>query len=127
MGKTNALKLSSLLVIALLLFSACSASYSVIKKTIGKIDPHDLRDGTFVGSYFLLPVSVKAEVTVKSGRIESIRLLRHFNGQGKPAEKLIPIILEKQSIDVDVITGATHSSLAILKAVEAALKKGRVR
>jgi len=125
MGKSKTLIFASLLLTSLLSFTACSVPYSVIKKTIGTIDLHDLRDGTYTGSYFLLPVSVKAEVTVTSGRMESIRLLRHFNGQGKPAEKIIPVILDTQSLGVDVITGATHSSLAILKAVEAALKKGR--
>ena len=125
MGKMKTLKMLSLIIMILLLFSACSISYSVIEKSIGNIDLNTVRDGTYIGSYFLLPVSVKAEVTVKSGHIDSIRLLRHFNGQGKPAEKLIPIILEKQSINIDVISGATHSSLTILKAVEAALKKGR--
>lgn len=127
MERRKTLKLSLFILPILLLFSACSASYSVIEKSIGKIDMSAVRDGSFVGDYFLPPVSVKAEVTVRSGRIDSIRLLRHFNGQGKPAEKIIPVILEKQSVNVDVIAGATHSSLAILKAVEAALKKGRIR
>ena len=125
MERVKTLKLSLFILPILLLFSACSATYSVIEKSIGKIDMSAVRDGSFVGDYFLPPVSVKAEVMVKSGRIESIRLLRHFNGQGKPAEKIIPVILEKQSVNVDVMAGATHSSLAILKAVEAALKKGR--
>jgi uncharacterized protein with FMN-binding domain len=125
MGKSKTLIFASLLMAFSLSITACSVSYSVIKKTIGTLNPHDFKDGTYTGSSFLLPVSVKAEVTVKSGRIESIRLLRHFNGHGKPAEKIIPSIIEKQSLDVDVIAGATHSSLTILKAVEAALKKGR--
>ncbi|NLW41628.1 MAG: FMN-binding protein, partial [Tissierellia bacterium] len=50
-------------------------------------------------------------------------LIEHFNGLGKEGEKVIPIILEEQSLKVDVISGATTSSMAIIKSVETSLEE----
>jgi uncharacterized protein with FMN-binding domain len=47
--------------------------------------------------------------------------LEHRNGQGKPAEALTSRIVEQQSVELDVVSGATYSSMVILKAVELAL------
>jgi len=68
-------------------------------------------------------VSVKARATVSGGRLASVELLRHFNGQGEPAEAIVGKVVEAQSLGVDVVSGATHSSLTILKAVENALSR----
>jgi uncharacterized protein with FMN-binding domain len=40
---------------------------------------------------------------------------------GKKAEAIVPAIIEAQNLTVDVVSGATGSSKAILKAVENAL------
>jgi uncharacterized protein with FMN-binding domain len=87
-------------------------------------DAHGIPDGTYQGSYFLFPVSVNVSVQIRAGHIEAITILKHFNGRGKAAERIVSTILEKQSLNVDTVSGATHSSVTILKAVEAALKKG---
>lgn len=105
-------------------FSGCSVSYSEVLKTLKAPPVAAIHDGVYKGGYFLLPVRVEVRVIVKSGKIQSIELLKHFNGQGKPAEVLPDRILRAQSIDVDVISGATHSSVVILKAIENALNKG---
>ena len=65
----------------------------------------------------------KKNVDIVSGRIEAIDLLEHFNGQGKAAEAIIPVVIERQSLAVDVIAGASHSSTVILKAIENALSE----
>jgi uncharacterized protein with FMN-binding domain len=70
---------------------------------------------------------VRVRATVSGGRIASIEILKHFNGQGKPAEAIVPRVVEAQSLGVDTVSGATHSSLTILKAIENALKKGTKR
>ncbi len=41
------------------------------------------------------------------------------------AEKIPDKVLEEQSLQVDIVSGATFSSKVILKAVEDALNKGR--
>jgi uncharacterized protein with FMN-binding domain len=87
-------------------------------------DVQAVQDGSYVGKAFLMPVFVRTSVTVAGGKIASIELLKHFNGQGLPAEALIPAVIKAQSLGVDVVAGATHSSLTILKALENALAKG---
>ena len=81
-----------------------------------------LSDGTYKGSYTAFPVSVTVEVTVSDHQITAIKILKHDNGKGKPAEVIVDEVIEKQSLDVDVISGATYSSKVILKAIENALK-----
>lgn len=101
--------------------------YAALKATIQDVDPRTVADGVYDGSRFIFPVSVKARVTVSGGVVREIALLRHFNGQGKPAEAITASVIEAQSLNVDAITGATHSSLAILGAIEDALEQGATR
>lgn len=103
------------------------AAYPRIKARAAAFDASAVADGSYEGSAFLLPVSVRVKVTVAGGRIASIELLRHFNGQGKPAEAMLGRVLEAQSLSVDAVSGATHSSLVILEALRDALSKGAKR
>ena len=55
--------------------------------------------------------------------------MQHDNGLGSSAESIVNDIIEKQSLDIDAIAGATVSSKCILKAVENAIeneKKGEL-
>jgi len=103
------------------------ASYPRIRAATRAFDVSSVADGVYEGKAFLLPVSVRVRATVSSGRIASVELLKHFNGQGKPAEAVIEDVIAAQSLGVDVVSGATHSSLTILAAVEDALTKGSKR
>lgn len=93
---------------------------------IGKIDFTQLKDGNYNGECILSLVTAKVNVTVKEGKISEIKILEHKHGPSKKysAEPLINKIIEKQSIEVDTITGATASSKVMIKAIEEALKKG---
>ncbi len=86
-----------------------------------EIDLSQLKDGEYLGNYEIFPVKVAVKTTVKSGEITKIELLEHFNGKGKPAEKITDNIIEKQSLQIDAVSGATVSSIAIKKAVEDSL------
>lgn len=81
-----------------------------------------IADGAYTGEYSALPVSAKVNVTIKDHRIESIELLEHNHGQGDGAEIIPSIVVEKQSLQIDTISGATYSSKVILKAIENALQ-----
>jgi uncharacterized protein with FMN-binding domain len=129
------MKLRKPLVIILVLFAVLfiagpmlpritEASYTTMRASTKAFDVKAVNDGVYAGKAFLLPVSVRTSVTVAGGKITSIELLKHFNGQGLPAEAIIPSVIKAQSLDVDVVAGATHSSLTILKALENALSKG---
>jgi len=61
---------------------------------------------------------------VQDHQIKEIELVRHDHGQGSSAEVIPDRILEAQSLEVDIVSGATASSKVILKAVENALTLG---
>jgi len=82
-----------------------------------------ISDGVYKGYYAAFPVLVDVSVTVKNHAIADISILKHQNGQGKDGEKIITNILEKQSLQLDAISGATYSSIVIKKAVEQALSQ----
>lgn len=88
----------------------------ITNPNLGKI-----ADGTYRGNSKVGPVQVTLDVAMQSGKISSIQIIKHFNGRGKKAEAIVPKIIEAQSLDIDVISGATASSKAFLKAVENAL------
>ena len=90
---------------------------------VSTIDLGLLDDGVYQGSYAVFPVKVKVEVDIKDHKIENIKIIEHDNGKGKAAEEIIETIKERQTIDVDIIAGATYSSRVIQKAIEVALLK----
>lgn len=79
--------------------------------------------GDYKGEYTLTPVEVEVMVSIKSNQISDIEILKHFNGLGKQAEAIIPLIIDKQSLNVEIVSGATVSSKCILKAIENALAR----
>jgi uncharacterized protein with FMN-binding domain len=105
--------------IVLVFFNACVDVDSIV---ITNPDLQRIADGTYRGNSKVGPVQVTLDVVIKNKTISAIDLIKHFNGRGKPAEAIVPRIIEAQSLEVDVISGATVSSKAIQKAVEDALK-----
>ena len=92
--------------------------------SIGSIDLQTIADGTYTGHYSAFPVTATVVVTVKDHAISTIQLTEHNNGQGQPAERITDDVLAAQTLDVDVVAGATYSSKVILKAIESALTQG---
>ncbi len=78
----------------------------------------NLKDGTFDGSYSVFPIIAKVEVTVKDHSIKDIKLIKHQTGQGQAAAGILDEVLQQQTLEVDTISGATYSSMVILKAIE---------
>lgn len=95
------------------------------KVSFESIDIGALGDGTYEGAYTLGPVKAVVEVTIASGSIADAVIKEHRTGQGQKAEVIIDSFLSAQSLEVDEVSGATWSSRAILKAVEAALIRAR--
>jgi len=94
---------------------------------IGDIDLKTVPDGSYKGSYDVDFIEVEVQVHVKDHQISDIALIRHKNGEGAPAEAIIPEVIRAQSLDVDTVSGATNSSKLILKSIEMALQKGAGR
>ena len=64
--------------------------------------------------------SATVEVTVKSGRIESVRLVSGKNVDSGLAQTVFSRVKETGSTAVDAVSGATASSNVLLKAIAAA-------
>lgn len=100
-------------------FSAYQREMAAV--SIEGVDAGRLPDGTYFGSCDVGYIRARVEVSVQNGRIESIDLVEHRNERGAAGEGVIPRILERQTTNVDAVSGATNSSRVILKAVENAL------
>ena len=94
---------------------------NVAALTYQDIDITKISDGVYLGSCDEDFVAADVRVTVQGGRLVKIELLRHKTERGAKAESIINEMLQKQTTDVDVISGATNSSKVIKKAVENAL------
>ncbi|MCX7745353.1 MAG: FMN-binding protein [Clostridia bacterium] len=81
-----------------------------------------LKDGIYTGGYKVFPVAAEVKVSIKNHNIAKIELVKHDHGQGSPAEAVTGKVVEAQTLDVDIVSGATYSSKVILKAIENALK-----
>ncbi len=89
--------------------------------TVESLDLTLLEDGTYTGSYARFPLDVEVAVEVRNTQIAHIELVKHRNGQGEQAEIIPSLVVKSQSLDVDTVSGATYSSIVILKAIEDAL------
>lgn len=116
-----------ILVVAILLVVCVKVGADFLtKRTLKKVKINEVpisqvADGEYVGEAQIKPVSAKVNVQVGNGKITDIEIKDHMTGLGKNGEKIIDQIINKQSLDVDAISGATQSSVTITKAVENAL------
>ena len=116
-----------ILIVAILLVVCVKVGADFLtKRTLKKVKINEVpisqvADGEYVGEAQIKPVSAKVNVQVENGKITDIEIKDHMTGLGKNGEKIIDHIINKQSLDVDAISGATQSSVTITKAVENAL------
>lgn len=108
-------------VAAIFLSSGMSATKNL---QIGTVDPSGLPDGAYEGSYSAGRFSNSVKVTVKDGRIESIETEKPVTFEKADVTKaLFDSVIAEQNTDVDAMSGATLTSKAYLKSIEAALSK----
>ena len=69
-------------------------------------------------------VKVEVEVEVIDHKIVKSNLVKHDNGLGKKAERIIEDMISLNTYEVDAVSGATSSSEVIKSAVSDALAKG---
>lgn len=91
--------------------------------TVNPVDFRVLEDGVYQGTFDARLVSATVSVKVANGDVTEIDFLKHKFKRGKPAEAILDAVINKQSLEVDTITGATNSSKTILKAIENALEQ----
>ena len=128
----------ALLLALLMTFSLCACqstpkeSPNSTESTQPSASPSTLKDGvysqTVYGNSYSMPFSV--DVTIEGGKIKAIEVTDRGGESSEyddgiiesVIDKLIPRILEHQSLSVDSITGATLSSAGIKSAVSDAIK-----
>ena len=105
--------------------------------TIDDINFANLIDGTYTGSFIGTAGSQRdatVEVTVSNGAITNIRIIKGAIdqtgapldlGNGSTIYDLLESAVEKKTLQVDVISGATLTSKAHLKALENALTQAQ--
>lgn len=125
MGKKLIIVLLILVIVVLCVkFGASYLTKQTLKKvTIQNVDVAQLANGEYEGTAKISPFSAKVNVLVNEGKIASIKIEDHMTGLGKDGEQIVNKIIDEQSLKVDAISGATQSSVTIIKAVEDALSK----
>lgn len=121
----------SFIFIVVVLFIIILFSINNIQRSLSKLDEltieninlSNAKDGTYNGSYEVFPVSAEVNVTIKNKKIVNVELLKHNNGKGESAEILTEKVVDNQSLEVNIVSGATYSSKIILKSIENALNK----
>jgi len=89
-----------------------------------EVDISVLEDGIYQGRAETTFVKVEVEVEVKNHKITRIDILKHDNGMGVKAERIVEDMINLNSYEVDAISGATSSSQVIKSAVNDALANG---
>lgn len=107
---------------AVLVFVMFYGMTEIKRLVIREVDLSKVPDGTYTGSYHKGRWVYDVQVTVKDHRILSAKNTNPRMDTAKELnEKAEAAILAKQSIDIDVVSGATVNTRAFQKAVENAL------
>ena len=105
-----------------------SWSAKIVKEAIEledvTVDIAKVADGIYEGHSELGPVIVDVKVTVEKGKMIEVEIINHQNGFGQSANAIVENMVDKNTYDVDAISGATVSSEVIINAVNNALQKG---
>ncbi len=93
---------------------------------INQINLENVEDGTYTGSYDLTRWSNTVEVTIVNHRIENIVVIDDVMIQlDELTQRLFNNVIMNQTLDVDIETGSTVTSLAYLKSIENALEESK--
>lgn len=88
---------------------------------INSVDFAQLKDGIYTGKYDFGRWANEVEVTVKDKKVTSINIIKDVKFPVDTAKVVINTVIEKQTLSVDIISGATITSKSYLKAIENAL------
>ncbi|WP_455721587.1 FMN-binding protein [Agathobacter sp.] len=91
-------------------------------------DADGYKDGTYYGTGKGFAGDVKVKVDISGGKIAAISIVSTKDGDSyiKSASSILNAIVEKQSTNVDTVSGATFSSRGIIEAVRSALSQAAV-
>lgn len=90
---------------------------------IENVNLEEIDDGLYKGEFTYSSFTYIVEVKVESHKISNINIINNRDTKySKNAEEVVTRVIQKQALDVDVISGASTTSKALLKAIENALK-----
>lgn len=105
-----------------------SESDSSLAEIAAVQDASAYKDGAYYGTGKGFAGTMKVKVDIAGGKIASISIVSTKDGDSyvKSASSLLDTIVEKQSTNVDTVSGATFSSRGIIAAVRSALSQAAV-
>ena len=105
-----------------------SESDSSLAEIAAVQDASAYKDGTYYGTGKGFAGTMKVKVDISGGKKTSISIVSTKDGDSyvKSASSLLDTIVEKQSTNVDTVSGATFSSRGIIAAVRSALSQAAV-
>ena len=120
----------SLIILALLLISVATMMFIFMNGMedakaiqINSVDLSIVEDGDYVGSFDLTRWSNEIKVTVKDHKIIALDVVDDVMFKmDEITTELFDRVIQNQSLDLDIETGATITSHAYLKAIENALE-----
>ncbi|HHV78367.1 MAG TPA: FMN-binding protein [Firmicutes bacterium] len=86
------------------------------------------KEGTYTGEAQGQNGPVKVSVEIKSDRISAVKVVEHKETPGisdAAIERVPRAIVEKQSTEVDAVSGATVTSKAIMQATKKAIQQAQ--
>lgn len=104
-------------------FFASMGLGDIKKMVVRDIDLSKLSDGVYTGRFHKVRWTYDVEVTIKDHRITDIKMTNKApnDPKGEIVDKAIDQMIEKQSVKIDVVSGASVDTKAFQKAVEDAL------
>ena len=104
-----------------------SESDSSLAEIAAVQDASAYKDGTYYGTGKGFAGTMKVKVDISGGKIASISIVSTKDGDSyvKSASSLLDTIVEKQSTNVDTVSGATFSSRGIIAAVSSSCYPGQ--
>ncbi len=115
------------IVLTLMAFVFGSMGIGHIKKmVINEVDLSKVPNGVYKGTFHKTRWNYDVEINVKDNKIISIKNTNKLpsSGQQKQVDEAVKAMLAKQSVKIDVVSGATINTKAFQKAVENALIEG---
>jgi uncharacterized protein with FMN-binding domain len=117
-------------IIVVILFLTGCMIYDIkqVQKTeIRDVDLGKISDGSYTGTFSQGYFDCQVKTTVKDHKIINIEVIRNKKTRyAQMAEGVIDSILQKQTPNVDAVTGATTTSRALMKAVENSLVSSQI-
>ena len=129
----RAARIAAFVALSAVLLVSCKVDKAALARQVDLQSPNlaSVPDGAYEASYTIQPPSgvvaanthVRVRVTVSGGSYQRIELLEPKGVEsGKAYQALAAHLLASQKLSVDAISGATITSMAVLKAVQNAVQ-----